>query len=179
MDYSEVISFWFDKTTPAQWWKKNDEFDRQIVDRFAEVHAQAVRCELFGWRESPEGCLAEIIVLDQFSRNMFRGDAASFASDPLALVLAQVAISVGADQTLNEAQRPFMYLPFMHSESLAVHDVALDLYTRNASEDSLKFEIRHRDIIVQFGRYPHRNDILGRASTAEEIEFLSQPGSSF
>jgi len=177
--YSNVINFWFEEITPAQWWKKDDEFDRLIADRFSDLHAQAIQCELSNWREAAEGRLAEIIVLDQFSRNMFRGDAASFASDSLALVLAQEAIAVGADQQLNDLQRPFMYLPFMHSESLAVHDVALDLYTRNASEDSLKFEIRHRDIIVQFGRYPHRNDVLGRASTTEEIAFLSQPGSSF
>ena len=179
MVYSEVIEFWFKEIKSAQWWKKDDEFDQHIVDRFSVVHARAVQCELFEWRESSEGRLAEIIVLDQFSRNMFRGTPNAFANDALALMLAQQAVALKVDEGLNAVQISFLYLPYMHSESLAIHDIALNLYRQKASKDNLRFEIRHRDIIERFGRYPHRNDILGRTSTAEEIAFLTQPGSGF
>jgi uncharacterized protein (DUF924 family) len=177
--HDEVLSFWFDEIDSSRWWKKDPEFDQLIVDRFSVLHEQASRGELFEWRQSPEGRLAEVIVLDQFSRNMFRDTARSFAYDPLALVLSQEAIAQGADDDLSTAQRPFLYMPLMHSESLIVHDVALDLFARKCSEGNLNFEVRHRDIIERFGRYPHRNEILGRASTAEEIEFLKGPGSGF
>jgi len=143
------------------------------------VYEKAVRCELIAWRKTAVGRLGEVIVLDQFSRNMFRDTAQAFAYDSLALCLAQEAVSQGVEKELSDKQRPFLFLPFMHSESLAIHDAALQLYTDNGSEGELKFEIKHRDIIEQFGRYPHRNEILGRSSTPEEIEFLTRPGSSF
>ena len=179
MEYTDVIEFWFEQIEPKQWWIKDPEFDSLIINSFAEVHDRAIKGELVTWRITPEGRLAEIIVLDQFSRNMFRGNAKSFEYDCLALVLAQEAISLGADKKINDKQRPFMYLPFMHSESLQIHDVAIRLYTDNGSKSELDFEIKHRDIIQTFGRYPHRNEILGRLSTEEEIEFLSRPGSGF
>jgi len=177
--HTDILNFWFQEIDSAQWWSKDEAFDQLIVDRFSSVHAEASRCELFQWRHSAEGRLAEVIVLDQFSRNMFRGTARSFAYDPLALALSQEAISQGADDELDSSQRPFLYMPLMHSESLLVHDTALDLFTRKCSENHLNFEIRHRDIIQKFDRYPHRNEILGRDSTADEVEFLSGPGSSF
>jgi len=158
---------------------KDPEFDSIVVSRYSEVYEKAIRCELVAWRETAEGRLAEVIVLDQFSRNMFRDAAQAFAYDGLALCLAQEAVSQGVDKKLSDKQRPFLYLPFMHSESLAIHDTALQLYTDNGSEGELNFEIKHRDIIERFGRYPHRNEILGRSSTPEEIEFLTRPGSSF
>lgn len=177
--HSEILRFWFDEIDPSQWWKKDDDFDRALTARFADIHARAARCELFDWRVTPQGRLAEIIVLDQFSRNMFRDSPLAFAQDALALALAQVAIAAGADEALNPVERSFLYMPFMHSESLLIHEIAVDLFQRNGIKGNLDFEIKHKYIIERFGRYPHRNRVLGRASTAEEIEFLKQPGSGF
>jgi uncharacterized protein (DUF924 family) len=179
MNKNDILSFWFNDIEPSKWWIKDLEFDRLIKEKFLSIHQQANQCELVEWRKTAKGRLAEIIVLDQFSRNMFRDTAKAFASDQLALALSQEAISLGKDQELNQTERSFLYMPFMHSESLYIHDIALKLFEANGSESSLKFEIKHRDIIEQFGRYPHRNAILGRESTAEELAFLQQPGSSF
>jgi len=176
MNSEEVLRFWFEEIEPAQHWKKDPEFDQLVRDRFAQVHLAASRCELFGWRASAEGRLAEIIVLDQFSRNMFRDQPESFACDPLALALAQEAISVGANKQLTDQQVGFMYMPLMHSESALIHEVALEIF---ANTKNLDFELKHKSIIDRFGRYPHRNAILNRKSTAEEIEFLKGPNSSF
>ena len=179
MDHQQVINFWFHDISPPQWWVKDAAFDAQIRQQFGELHAQARRGELFRWRKFPEGRLAEIIVLDQFSRNMFRDTPAAFAQDALALVLAQEAIAVGADKVLTAEQRSFMYMPFMHSESLMIHEYAVQLFSQDGMEGNLDFEIKHKVIIERFGRFPHRNSILSRDSTAGEIEFLKQPGSSF
>jgi uncharacterized protein (DUF924 family) len=130
-------------------------------------------------RKDAHGRLAEVIVLDQFSRNMFRNSPLSFAHDALALALAQEAIAVGADKSLNQTERSFLYMPFMHSESLKIHEIATRLFRDNGNQNSLAFELKHKAIIARFGRYPHRNSILGRKSTDEEIEFLKQPGSGF
>jgi len=175
----KVLEFWFEELEPAQWWQVNEEVDQLIRDRFTELHNQACRCELFGWRQTPQGRLAEIIVLDQFSRNIYRNKPDAFAADPLALALAQEAIAQGADAQLEEHQKGFIYLPFMHSESLVVHEEAEQLYRKLGNQNNLDFELRHKVIIEQFGRYPHRNKILNRESTKQEIEFLKQPGSSF
>jgi uncharacterized protein (DUF924 family) len=150
-----------------------------IIDRFSEVYEKAIRCELFDWRENPEGRLAEIIVLDQFSRNMFRESAKSFAFDCLSLSLAQQAVALGADKHIEKSRRSFMYLPYMHSESREIHKEALKIYQSHEVQGSLDFEIKHKNIIDQFGRYPHRNKALGRVSTDKEIEFLKQPNSGF
>lgn len=175
----DILTFWFEELKPAQWWKKDTAFDAMIAERFGDLHGQAVRCELHSWRRTAEGRLAEVIVLDQFSRNMFRDTTQAFSADPMALALAQEAVAAGADATLTPIQRNFLYMPYMHSESLIIHDLALDLYTRNGLQENLRFEVKHREIIARFGRYPHRNDILGRQSTREELAFLRQPGSSF
>ncbi len=177
--YGDVINFWFHEIDPAQHWKKDLGFDQLIADRFAELHRQATLCELFEWRASPQGRLAEIIVLDQFSRNMYRDTSLSFAYDPQALALAQEAVAVGADDELSTIERTFLYMPYMHSESLKVHEVAVKLFAKNGVENNLNFEMLHKKIIEQFGRYPHRNAILGRESRPEEIAFLKQPDSSF
>ena len=177
--YSQIINFWFEEIDSAMWWKKDDGFDALLVERFADVHARACCCELFDWRVEPLGRLAEIMVLDQFSRNMFRDSAQAFAHDALSLVLAQQAVAVGADQSLSPVQRSFLYMPFMHSESLLIHEVAVELFRANGIENNLEFEFKHKRIIEEVGRYPHRNELLGRESTAEEIEFLTKPGSSF
>jgi uncharacterized protein (DUF924 family) len=175
----DVLRFWFEEATPAQWWKKDPAFDAAIAARFSAVHAAAARCECHGWRATPEGRLAEILVLDQFSRNLFRDRAAAFATDPLSLALAQEMVAGGLDDRLTIDQRRFVYMPYMHSESLAIHDIAVVLFDQPGLEDNLKFEHLHRDIIARFGRYPHRNALLGRTSTPEEAAFLLQPGSSF
>lgn len=177
--HQEILKFWFEDTEPAQWWKKDENFDRIIIERFSELHRRATRCELFEWRKDARGRLAEIIVLDQFSRNMFRGSPLSFAHDALALALSHEAVSAGADRTLNPVEQSFLYMPFMHSESVKIHEVAVELFRKNGIQSNLDFELKHKAIIERFGRYPHRNAILGRESTQEEIEFLKQPGSSF
>ncbi len=176
---NEVLNFWFDEISPEKWWFKDSTFDQEIKHRFINVHSAANKAELFTWRETPQGRLAEIIVLDQFSRNIFRDMPKSFASDSLALVLAQEAIALGIDMEVAENQRSFFYLPFMHSESLVIHQQALALYEKLGNANSLAFEIKHLEIIKKFGRYPHRNSILGRSSTVEEVSFLQQPNSSF
>jgi len=177
--YREVLKFWFEETDPPQWWAKDDNFDQLLTERFSAVHARATRCELFEWRVNAKGRLAEIIVLDQFSRNMYRDSPLAFVNDPLALALSQEAISAGVENAFTPMERSFLYMPFMHSESLKIHAVAMELFNRNGIRNNLDFELKHKRIIERFGRYPHRNSILGRASTEEEIEFLKTPGSGF
>ena len=176
---ADILDFWFAEIQPAQWWSKSDDFDRLIATRFGAVLQAAARCELYAWRATPAGRLAEVIVLDQFSRNINRGEAQAFANDALALGLAQEAVAAGADQGLLPAQRAFLYMPYMHSESAAIHVQAVALFSQPGLEHNLDFELRHKAIIDRFGRYPHRNAVLGRASTAEEAAFLQTPGSSF
>jgi len=174
-----VLSFWFDEIEPKQWWVKNENFDRRIKERFFDLHRRAAAAELFTWRKTAPGRLAEILLLDQFSRNMFRGTPAAFAQDALALVLAQEAVAAGADRQLNQDQRNFLYMPYMHSESVRIHASAVELFTANGLQSALEYELKHKRIIDRFGRYPHRNAILGRISSTEELAFLKQPGSSF
>lgn len=178
-DAQAVLDFWFEALTPAQWFKKDPEMDRTISQRFGALHAQAAQCECYAWRETAQGRLAEIIVLDQFSRNIYRDDARAFATDALALVLAQEAVSASADAELTSQQRAFLYMPYMHSESVTIHDVAMQLFNQPGLENNYDFEVRHKAIIDRFGRYPHRNALLGRDSTDEELAFLKEPGSSF
>jgi uncharacterized protein (DUF924 family) len=179
MHYSDVLTFWFEELTPTQWFSGGDDIDNLIAKRFATLHQQAALGELHSWRSSAHGRLAEVIVLDQFSRNLHRGHAMSFGCDGMALVLAQEAIAMGLDKELSAQQRAFLYMPFMHSESLVIHEQAVALFQANGNELNLDFELRHKAIIERFGRYPHRNAILGRVSTPEELAFLQQPGSSF
>ena len=177
--HKEIIDFWFNELEPAQWWQKDLALDAMIQKRFAALHQQAKAGELFEWRQSALGSLAEIIILDQFSRNIYRDKPESFACDPLGLALAQFAISKGFDAELPATQRSFFYLPFMHSESKLIHVEAVKRFESLGNPNNLEFEHKHKVIIDRFGRYPHRNAILGRVSTPEEGEFLKQPGSSF
>jgi len=174
----DVLDFWFEPRNEAHWWQRSDAFDAQIAARFGALHEAAARCELWHWRASADGRLAEIIVLDQFSRNLHRASARAFAADPLALALAQTAVALGADRALDPQRRVFVLMPYMHSESRAIHEVALQLFA-DAPDSNLRYERRHKAIIDRFGRYPHRNAVLGRESTPEEIVFLQTPGSSF
>ncbi|MGQ7244629.1 DUF924 family protein [Salinicola sp. V024] len=175
----QVLDFWFEELTPKDWFRKDTDLDRTIAERFGDTLAAAARCECWPWRETPSGRLAEILVLDQFSRNVHRDTPQAFAQDPLALALAQEAIAAGDDARLPTQQRIFVYMPFMHSESLVIHAQAAMLFDQPGMEEQVRFERRHREIIERFGRYPHRNAILRRASTPDETEFLSQPGSAF
>ena len=179
MNYQTILDFWFNPETQPFWFAKSDAFDQKLHQQFTKILEQARQCELWSWRENAAGRLAEIIVLDQFSRNIYRDQIASFAQDPLALALAQEAVALGLDQELNPEQRSFLYMPFMHSESKLIHEQALTLFEALANPINLDFEKKHKAIIDRFGRYPHRNTILGRESTAEEIEFLKQPNSHF
>lgn len=176
---NDILNFWFNELTPKQWFDKDDGLDAEIRERFSQLHHRAAHCELYEWRKTPKGRLAEIIVLDQFSRNIYRNQARAFACDPLALTLAQEVVAQGIDKQFKPPHIGFLYLPYMHSESIRIHEVAMQLYSQPGLEDSLDFEIRHKEILARFGRYPHRNKALGRPSTAEEIEFLKQPGSGF
>lgn len=177
--YQEVLKFWFEEIDSRLWWKKDPFFDQLIIEKYTDLHQQAARCELFSWRITAQGRLAEIIVLDQFSRNMFRDTPNAFAQDSLALALAQEAVAAAADCELNALQRSFLYMPFMHSESLLIHKHAEPLFRRNGLEVSYQFELKHKQIIEKFGRYPHRNAILDRPSSELEIAFLQQANSSF
>ena len=179
MQAQDILDFWFDPDHRSLWFAKSDEFDAKIRERFQTIHHQAIQAELWSWRKTAEGRLAEIIVLDQFSRNLYRDQPQAFAHDSMALMRAQEAISLQLDAQLSPEQRSFLYMPFMHSESKLIHEFALKLFQRLGNEINISFEKKHKLIIDRFGRYPHRNAILGRSSTAEELEFLTQPNSSF
>ena len=175
----QVLSFWFERHGPEQWWAKDPAFDEAIHTEFGELQARAALGELHDWRDAPEGRLAEIIVLDQFSRNLYREDPRAFACDGMALALAQEAVRIGADRVIQLERRKFLYMPYEHSESSRIHEIAVTLFESLDDPESLDYELQHKAIVDRFGRYPHRNKALGRASTAEEIAFLKTPNSSF
>lgn len=177
--FDDVLRFWFAEIDPAQWWKVDPSFDAAIRERFGELHRAAHLGELWEWRTEPRGRLAEIIVLDQFSRNIYRGTARAFASDPMALALAQEAVAGAHDSVLAPQERAFLYMPYQHSESCLVHVEAERLFRALALSNYHDYELRHKAIIDRFGRYPHRNETLGRESSPEDLEFLQQPGSRF
>lgn len=177
--YQDVVRFWFQETSPDQWWAADPSFDQLIKLRFLPTLLQASQGELHDWRNEPLGRLAEIIVLDQFSRNIFRNTPQAFAQDPVALVLSQEALRQNAHLALSPAERAFLFMPLMHSESSKMHVLAERLFKDFTPASNHDFELKHKAIIDRFGRYPHRNAILGRATTPEEAKFLLQPNSSF
>lgn len=186
-----VLDFWFGAPgTPPhgqarpEWFVKSPDFDAQIAQRFGPLIEQACAGELLDWMDAPPSALARILLLDQFTRNVWRGTPRAFAGDALALAAARRMVSAGEDEALPPLQRSFVYLPFEHAEDLAMQDEAVRLFTQLASREAgfetmLDYALRHRVVIERFGRFPHRNAILGRASTPEELAFLEQPGSSF
>ncbi|MBE2895287.1 DUF924 domain-containing protein [Pasteurellaceae bacterium HPA106] len=178
-DAQTVLDFWFDEKNQAHWFVKSAVFDEQIRTQFADVLMQASACELSEWRTTVEGRLAEIIVLDQFSRNIYRNTPQAFAQDDIALALAQEALKKEGYVALCPVQKKFILMPFMHSESRLIHERALPYFEALQDERTLDYELRHKAIIDQFGRYPHRNAILNRTSTPEEQDFLKQPNSAF
>ncbi len=172
---AEIVSFWR-QAGPDTWFEADEDFDRTIRSRFLAIHEAAARGELAAFEESAEGALALLILLDQFSRNMFRNSERAFATDYLARALADRALARGFDQEADTTMRPFFYLPFMHSELLADQDRCLQLYEAFGDPEQLKFAVTHRDIIAKFGRFPHRNRVLGRETTPAEREFLEGGG---
>jgi uncharacterized protein (DUF924 family) len=177
--FADVLRFWFDDIAPAQWWRADPSFDAVVTQRFGALHAAASAGELSAWRAQPQGRLAEVLVLDQFSRNIHRGTARAFASDAMALALAQEAVAGQHDALLPARERAFLYMPCMHSESRLVHAQAVPLFASLGQPDTAKAAAQHRAIVDRFGRYPHRNAALGRVSTPEELAFLLEPGSRF
>lgn len=173
----EVLRFWFDER-PGDWFVKNPGFDAEIRQRFLGLHERATAGRLAHWTDAPRSCLALVILLDQFPRNLFRDSARAFATDAQARAAACVILARGWDKAMTPAERLFAYLPFEHSESLEDQELACELM-RDFDEEQRRYAERHRDIIRRFGRFPHRNDILGRQSTSAEIEFLRLPGSRF
>jgi uncharacterized protein (DUF924 family) len=176
---SEVLSFWFDELDREAWFRKSAATDQAIRDRFARVHDRAASEPVEAAVTSPRRALAAVIVLDQFSRNMFRGTPQAFASDAKARGIPRGAVASGFDQVFGIHGRSFLYMPFEHSEDLADQDLAVALIGALGDDEYTRYALAHRDIIAGFGRFPHRNAVLGRVSTAEEAEFLRQPGSSF
>ena len=175
----EVLGFWFKELTPEDWFGGGDEVDDRIRERFLALH-EALRDEVpVSWRASPRGMLAAVIALDQFPRNMYRGDPLAFAADATALALAAEAVDRGFDRSMTGDERKFLYLPFEHSENPGVQERSVELFASLEDDDTLGYAIRHKEIIDRFGRFPHRNAVLGRESTPEEIEFLKEPDSSF
>lgn len=174
-----VLHFWFERLGPEQRFVKDAAIDECIRREFFATWQAAAQGELSAWRERLSGRLAEIIVLDQFSRNLWRGDALSFAQDGMALALSQEAQKQAGFAALNQAEHQFLLMPMMHSESLAIQDASLPLFARFCDANTLDFAQRHRDIVAEFGRFPHRNAMLKRSNTAAEQAFLSQPNSSF
>jgi uncharacterized protein (DUF924 family) len=179
MQAQDVLHFWFEELTPKQHFAKDAALDSAMRLRFGSTLEAAARCELWAWRATPQGRLAEILVLDQMSRNIYRDTPRAFAQDAMALVLAQELVDTGLGQSLTTDQRRFAYMPYMHSESALVHAQAVELFSQPGLENNFDFELRHKAIIDRFGRYPHRNAILGRVSSAAELVFLAEPGSSF
>jgi uncharacterized protein (DUF924 family) len=179
MQPHDILHFWFEELSAKQHFSKDAALDTLITARFGATLDAAARCELFAWRASPQGRLAEILVLDQFSRNIYRDTPRAFAQDVLALVLAQELVASALDHSLPAAQRAFAYMPYMHSESALVQAEGIVLFTQVGLDDTLRFALHHQTIINSFGRFPHRNALIGRNSTAEELEFLRGPGSSF
>jgi len=175
----DILNFWFVEHGEADWFGGKPEFDAVLAERFTETHAAAARGEAAWWRATPSGRLAEIIVLDQFSRQLHRKRPEAFAADAMALRLAQEAVGVGDDMRVEPRRRMFLYMPYMHSEDLAVHNEAIRLFTALGDEETLKFEVMHRDCIARFGRYPRRNAALGRVSTPAEIEYINSGDGMF
>ena len=173
MSATEIIKFCFTETHPNQWLKNDPKFNQIITSRFLDAHQLAQKGLLFNWREHPLDALAEIILLNQFSRNIFQNSPKAFQFDELALVLAQEAIRKKYDTKLTIEQRKFLYSPFMHSESKEIHKLAVFLYDQPGLEESYHRELRQKEIIDCFDRYPERNRVLNRKSTVEELVFLS------
>lgn len=170
---AEVLHFWFVEHGREDWFGGKPEFDDKLAALFGETHLAVAAGEAWTWRKTAEGRLAEIIVLDQFSRQIYRGQARAFATDGMALALAQEAVAGGHDLQVPVERRMFFYLPYMHSESLVVHEESLRLHQALGIQEGIDYELAHQDVLRRFGRYPRRNEALGRASTEAEIAYCA------
>lgn len=179
MNYSDILNFWFEQLSPNDWFGNGEAYDLRMVEKFIVIHMHAINGELSHWRNEPLGRLAEILIIDQFSRYIYRDDPKAYSSDTMALVLAQEAIRGNFHKNLETNHRLFLYMPFMNSESRSVHEVALKLYSEQGLETNLARELNNKKIIDTFDRYPERNSILGRISTKEEETFLMSKDSYF
>lgn len=175
----DVLAFWFEELEPADWFKKSDATDAKIHDRFLKLYANVARLPVGDHAGSARQSLAAVIVLDQFPRNLFRGSAHAFGTDKMARQIADAAVAARLDAELTMRQRVFLYLPFEHSEELADQDRAVALISALGADEYTRYAKAHRDIIRQFGRFPHRNEALRRESTAAEQDYLAKPGSGF
>jgi len=171
----DILEFWR-SIGPLGWWKSDDKVDNEIINRFSGAHSAAASGKLGHWQENPDDCLALVIILDQFSRNMFRGDPRTFAQDPLALSITSGAVSRGFDKAADPALHSFYYLPFMHSEAVSNQEKSVRLMHRLGEPNSLKAALEHREIILRFARFPHRNGVLGRHTTPAEQKYLDGGG---
>lgn len=178
-EIASVLTFWFTESQPRQWFAKDAAFDDEIARRFAGLHARAAARELSDWETHADGALALVVVLDQFSRNLFRDAPQAFAQDFQALGIAKRAIERGFDQEVDETRRSFFYLPFEHSEDLSEQERSIALFDALGNKGLLEWAQKHKIIIERFGRFPHRNKVLSRVSNDEELAFLTQDGSSF
>ena len=172
----DVIEFWFVEHGYEDWFGGKTEFDAKLAARFGDLHRRVSRGEAWHWRETANGRLAEVLMLDQFSRQLHRGSARAFAQDGMALVLAQEAIFEGADKEVDAGRAMFFYMPFMHAESLVIQDEGVRLFEALGNKDALQFMVDHRDTIARFGRFPFRNKALGRQSTPEELTYMAEKG---
>ena len=178
-DLRQVLDYWLVQIGPEQWFSRDDALDTEIRDKFSDLHLRAVAGELAHWRGTPEGCLGEIILLDQFSRNLYRNDPRAYAADARAREIMTLALARGFDEGMSKDERRFLYMPLQHSEDVDDQARSVELFRSLEDGDTFKYTLRHQEIIDRFGRFPHRNTDLGRTSTAEEIGFLQEPGSSF
>lgn len=171
-----ILAFWFEECTPDMWYRQSDDFDALIEDRFRDVYKAACAGELDGWTETARGSLALVLLLDQFSRNLFRGDARAYARDARSREIVDRALKKGFDRQLPTDEQAFLYMPLMHSEDLADQERCVALFAAVPNSDNLKYAQEHHDVIARFGRFPHRNSVLGRASTEEELAYLAAGG---
>ena len=178
-DIAAVLAFWFVERRPEQWFKKDDGVDTAIRARFGEIYGRLAANVPPHWEETPRGCLAAVIVLDQFPRNIYRDDPRAYATDAAALAIATNAIGQGFDRTLGPVERQFLYMPFQHSEERDVQARSVELFAAIGEPRTLKFARRHQEIVERYGRFPHRNEVLGRKSTEAELAFLEESESSF
>ncbi len=179
--YQPVLDFWFTELTPQQWFRGGEELDRLMQQRFTPLLQQAERGELDSWAAVPRGCLALILLLDQFTRNIHRGQPQAFVQDPKAQRLVLDGIAQGWDKLLNMGERQFFYMPLMHAEDRALQKLSLQKFRelRDYADNILQFAKDHAAIVDQFGRYPHRNRVLGRENTGPEQEFLANDGNRY
>lgn len=179
MNYQEIIDFWFRELKAEDWFFKSDALDLLMTERYIALHSSVLAGEHSAWRQEPLGRLAEIIVIDQFSRNIYRDDPKSFIYDPLALVLAQETIRGDYHKDFSPTLKQFLYMPFMHSESKVIHATAMLLFSEPGLEENFEHELKHKEVIDRFGRYPHRNKILGRVNTPDEEQYLMSNSTLF